>query len=124
MSEEITETRPKKKRRRWILFVIALVVVLTPIRLQYKDGGTKEYKAILYSVTKRHSIIDKEDKENNLMHYGFRVGTEIRILGIEIFNNDKDEWYESEPMFVPTPTANPTPTVEATATPTPEPTAD
>ena len=116
MSEEITETKPKKKkRRRWILIAIAIVVLLIPIRLQYKDGGTKEYKAILYSVTKRHAMIDKEDEANNLWYHGFRVGTEIRILGIEVFNNDREEWLEPDPMYLPTPT--PTPTLEPTATP-------
>lgn len=38
------------------VIVIALAILLFPIRIAYKDGGSVEYKAIIYSVTKYHRI--------------------------------------------------------------------
>ena len=51
--------------------------MLIPVRLQLKDGGTVEYKSILYKVSKVHRLIDN----------GYDIGTEIRILGFKVFDN-------------------------------------
>lgn len=34
--------------------VVALAILLIPCRIQYKDGGSVEYKAVTYSITKYH----------------------------------------------------------------------
>ena len=43
-----------KKKIIIISVVIILVVLLFPIRNQLKDGGTVEYKALVYKVSKVH----------------------------------------------------------------------
>lgn len=37
-----------------VIIVVALAILLVPCRLQYKDGGSVEYKAVTYSITKYH----------------------------------------------------------------------
>lgn len=39
-----------------VIIVAALVILLFPIRIAYKDGGSVEYKALTYSVTKYHRL--------------------------------------------------------------------
>lgn len=67
------------KKKIIIIVCVILVVMLIPVRLQLKDGGTVEYKSILYKVSKVHRTIDN----------GFDIGTEIEILGIKVFDNVK-----------------------------------
>lgn len=79
------------KKKVIILICVILVIMLIPVRLQLKDGGTVEYKSILYKVSKVHRLIDN----------GFDIGTEIRILGFKVFDNvesvyDKKELKETK----------------------------
>ena len=37
-----------------VIIVVALAILLIPCRIQYKDGGSVEYKAVTYSITKYH----------------------------------------------------------------------
>lgn len=67
------------KKKIIIIVCVILVVMLIPVRLQLKDGGTVEYKSILYKVSKVHRTIDN----------GFDIGTEIRILGFKVYGNVK-----------------------------------
>ena len=61
--------------------VIALaLVLLIPVPIRMKDGGSVEYKAMLYSVTDVHRLPDQEGKP-------FLEGTIIEIFGVEVFNN-------------------------------------
>ncbi len=78
--ENITK---KKKLIRNLIIIIALIVLLFPIPLHYKDGGTVEYKALVYSVTDYHAI-NTEDGE-------YLVGQTIEIFGITIFDNTRVE---------------------------------
>lgn len=78
------------KKKIIIIVCVVLVLMLIPIRLQLRDGGTVEYNSILYKVSKVHRLIDN----------GFDIGTEIRILGIKVFDNvesfyDKKELKET-----------------------------
>ena len=70
----------KLKLTAILLAVVLLLILLFPVKLQYRDGGTVEYKAILYSVTKKHSAAD----ENGIP--GFQIGTIVELLGIELYN--------------------------------------
>ena len=79
------------KKKVITLICVILVIMLIPVRLQLKDGGTVEYKSILYKVSKVHRLIDN----------GFDIGTEIRILGFKVFDNvesvyDKKELKETK----------------------------
>lgn len=37
-----------------VIIVVALTILLVPVRHQYRDGGSVEYKAVTYSITKYH----------------------------------------------------------------------
>lgn len=66
-----------KKKIIVILSVIIALVLLIPIPSYFKDGGTVEYNAVLYGVTKRHS----------LQNGGYNIGTDIRILWFEVYSD-------------------------------------
>lgn len=74
------------KKKVIIIICVILVIMLIPVRLQLKDGGTIEYKSILYKVSKVHRTIDN----------GFDIGTEIRILGFKVFDNVKSVYDKKE----------------------------
>jgi hypothetical protein len=67
----------KKKIIRITIITIALIL-LFPIPLRYKDGGTVKYQAVLYSITDYHALkgVDSYD-----------IGIEIKILGITVYEN-------------------------------------
>ncbi|MBE6977731.1 MAG: hypothetical protein E7438_03710 [Ruminococcaceae bacterium] len=76
-----------KKRMIWIILLIVLLILLIPIPRQYNDGGTTEYKAVLYSVYDVHRInpayFDNEAEPEYIN------GIIIEILGKEVYNNTK-----------------------------------
>lgn len=74
------------KKRKIIVFIITLLFILAiiPIPMKLKDGGSIEYKAILYSVTKIRRI-------NTQSMTGYETGWEIKVLGFQIYNNVKKE---------------------------------
>ncbi len=57
-----------------VILVIALVICLVPVRIVYRDGGSVEYKAIAYSIT-RYNRLDPQDEAQRLN------GWRIEILG-------------------------------------------
>ncbi len=75
-----------KKKVIIFICVFLAIILLLPIPLKLKDGGTVEYTAILYKVSNVHSIASTEEIENGKM---FNQGIIIEILGLEIFNNVK-----------------------------------
>lgn len=75
-----------KKR---ILVGIILIVLMFPIRHQLKGGGTVEYKALLYKVSKVHSLISIEEMKEEGKVKEYDEGIVINILGFEIINNVK-----------------------------------
>lgn len=70
-----------KKKISVVIAVVLAAILLVPIPLFYKDGGTVEYKALLYSVTRLHSIADTEDS------FGYDIGTIVEILGFTVYND-------------------------------------
>ncbi len=68
-----------KKKIIIAALVLLLAVLLIPLRYQYKDGGSVEYKAVLYSVYKEHSMAIDPDCYN--------IGTVVTILGFEVYND-------------------------------------
>ena len=69
------------KNKTKIVFLSILLVFLIPIPHYVKDGGTIEYKGILYSVSKVHRLT------SSLFPEKYEEGLIVKILGIEIFNN-------------------------------------
>lgn len=71
----------KKKNILIIAIIVLLVILLFPIPMKLKDGGSIEFKALLYSVTKYHKLApENSDKE-------YIDGIGIKILGKEIYNS-------------------------------------
>lgn len=66
------------------LIIIVLVILLFPRRNALNDGGTIEYKAVVYKVSKvyRYKIDGKYNNNNN-----FENGIIIELFGKEIYNN-------------------------------------
>ncbi|MBE6876036.1 MAG: hypothetical protein E7496_04810 [Ruminococcus sp.] len=60
-----------------------MIAMLIPMKTQYKDGGTVEYKAVLYSVRKNHSL-----KTENY-RTGCLIGTEVRILNLTVYDDSE-----------------------------------
>lgn len=71
----------RKKKVIFGICALLTIILLFPIPLHLKDGGTVEYKAVLYSVYKVHSIAPVDSEQD------FLEGTIVEILGFEVFNN-------------------------------------
>ncbi len=82
-------------KKKIILFIVIIItlVLLVPIPFKLKDGGSIEFKALLYTVTKYHRL----DMESET---GFQDGLGIKILGMEVYNNlNKNEIHKAEIPF-------------------------
>ena len=66
------------------LIIIVLVILLFPRRNALNDGGTIEYKAVVYKVSKVHRY-KIDGKYNN----NYENGIIIEVFGKEIYNNVK-----------------------------------
>lgn len=74
------------KKKITIINIILAIILLLPIPIRLKDGGTVEYKAVIYKVSNVKSLASIEEMENGKM---YNKGIIIEILGFEIFNNVK-----------------------------------
>ncbi len=75
------------KKIKWkivIPIVIVLAILLTPIRLAYKDGGTVKYKSLVYEATKFHQLPFEKNRADYI------EGWEIKILGRTIYYNTNE----------------------------------
>ncbi len=72
-----------------LVVVLLLVILLFPIRTQLKDGGTVQYKSIIYNISKVHKLITIEEMEQEGKIKEYDDGIIIELLGFEIFNNVK-----------------------------------
>lgn len=72
----------KKKTIIIVCVIVAVLVLLVPIPMHLKDGGSVKYSALLYSVTDVHRMDPVTD--------GYEDGTIIKILGFEVYNNVQD----------------------------------
>lgn len=84
----------KKKSIIIISIVVVLAILLFPIPSKLKDGGTVEYRALLYTITDYHKLILETDESES----GYIEGIKIEILGIEIFNSldEKESFAKTE----------------------------
>ena len=78
-----------QKKVNIIIIVVAMLILLTPIRMNIKDGGSVRYKSLVYEVTKIHQLdlIENDDRVKP-----FIEGLEIKILGMRIY---RKTWNES-----------------------------
>lgn len=75
-----------KKKMIIVITILVLLILLVPIPMHLRDGGTVEYKALLYKVSKVHSLTSVEEMENGKQ---YSEGIIIEILGFKIYNNVK-----------------------------------
>ena len=60
--------------------ILLAVILLFPIPMRLKDGGTVVYQAVLYRVEKVHRLaLEAVD--------GYVDGTIVEIFGVEIYND-------------------------------------
>lgn len=69
-----------KKKVIIVVIVVILLVLLVPIPMHLMDGGTVEYKALTYKISKVHRLTGNLEKE-------YEDGTIIEILGIKVYDN-------------------------------------
>lgn len=79
------ELTKKHRVRLWLLLAVVIIAMLLPMQTAYKDGGTVKYQAVLYTVTKRHSMAQAE--YGGGYRNGYQIGTEVRILFWEVYND-------------------------------------
>lgn len=75
-----------KKKVRIGICVLLIIILLVPIPIHLKDGGTTVYNALLYQVENVHTLNPDITSESDNMYL---EGIIIRILGIEVYNNVK-----------------------------------
>ncbi|MDE6418992.1 MAG: hypothetical protein K2K87_00520 [Lachnospiraceae bacterium] len=71
----------KKKKTMIVLGILLAVILLVPIPIHYKDGGSVEYRAILYSVKSVHALAPLDSGQT------YYEGTVVTILGFKVFDN-------------------------------------
>ena len=68
----------KKKVIILVIVVIVLAILLIPIPTKLRDGGSTEYKALLYSVTKYHELVPASEHGEEQ----YLDGTSVEIFGM------------------------------------------
>lgn len=71
-----------KIKVKTIIIALLAVILLFPMKLYYKDGGSVEYRAILYSVTRYHRLAENMD--------GYLEGWKVTVLGITLHDDIPD----------------------------------
>lgn len=71
-----------KKRIMIMSSIILSIVLLCPIPMRLKDGGTVKYQALIYSISDVHRLAPSTES-------GYEEGLIIEILGMQVFNNVK-----------------------------------
>ncbi len=63
-----------------ITAALILILFLIPVKFTYKDGGTVQYKAALYTVVKWNRFTEPEEKNNgNATYYSFKKYKNISV---------------------------------------------
>ena len=78
-----------KKKIIIVVIVVILFVILFPRPRYLNDGGTVEYRALLYKVSKVSRLISREEMKAEGKVKDYDKGIIIEVLGFEIFNNVK-----------------------------------
>ena len=81
----------KKKSFIIIAIIVVLVILLTPIRMNLKDGGSVKYKSLVYEVTKTHQLSPEVDGVKPYID-----GFEIKILGVTVYRETNDDSQQVE----------------------------
>ena len=130
MDEAKTGKKSLKKRLIIIGIIVVFLILLIPFPFRYKDGGSVEYKAILYSY-KRYNAIMSPTYRDGMAYETTLRGSTLSILGISVYDGTfTDVAEEGRPIkqsefdsgrVTPTPTLTPAATATPTSTPSPTP---
>ena len=71
-----------KKKVMIGICVLLAIVLLIPIPMRLKDGGTVVYHAVLYQVEDVHRLGAVDTAEDEYLE-----GMIVRILGMEVYNS-------------------------------------
>ena len=71
-----------KKKVMIGICVLLAIVLLVPIPMRLKDGGTVVYHAVLYQVEDVHRLGAADTAEDEYLE-----GMIVRILGMEVYNS-------------------------------------
>lgn len=63
--------------------IVIVLIMLIPRKEYLEDGGSVEYKAVLYSVT------DVKEIGGDGIEDEYQEGIRVKILGIKVFDNVK-----------------------------------
>ena len=69
-----------KKKVITTVCILLSALLLIPIPLRLRDGGTVKYQAVLYSISDVHRLAPSEES-------GYEDGIIVEILGMQIYNN-------------------------------------
>ena len=69
-----------KKKAYIIAIILILVILLFPIRMNLKDGGSVRYRSLVYEVTKIHQLAPDVDGVKPYID-----GFEVKILGMTVY---------------------------------------
>ena len=69
-----------KKKLAIIITSVLAVLLLFPIPMRLKDGGTVSYKALLYEVQDVHRLSASDEST-------YEDGVIIKVLGFEVFEH-------------------------------------
>ena len=75
----------KKKRFAVVAIIFILIILLFPIRMNLKDGGSVRYKSLVYEITKIHQLAPDVDGVKPYID-----GYEIKILGVTIYRKTNE----------------------------------
>lgn len=81
--EFIGEVRELKKKLLLVILLLIVLCGLIPQKQFLEDGGSVEYKAVLYSVT------DVKEIGGDGIDDKYQEGIRVKILGIKVFDNVK-----------------------------------
>ncbi|WP_129724832.1 hypothetical protein [Xylanivirga thermophila] len=73
-----------KSKFRNIIIILLLFILLFPIPMRLKDGGSIRFQALLYSVTKVHRLNNDSEAVNE-----FLKGWKVEVLNLKVYSNVK-----------------------------------
>ena len=75
----------KKKTVVIITVMIVLLILLTPVRMNLKDGGSVRYKSLIYEVTKIHQLSPEVDDVKPYID-----GFEVKLFGMTVYRETNE----------------------------------
>ena len=75
----------KKKTFAVITIIVVLVLLLIPVRMNLKDGGSVRYKSLVYEITKIHKLAPDVDGVKPYID-----GFEVKILGMTVYRETNE----------------------------------